>query len=264
MPPQEPHLSPTRFIATDFTGPHQDPLVVLIHGSLDRAAGMIRLARLIQPTHEVVRFDRRGYGRSWQHGGPFTVAGNVADVVEIVGDRRAILIGHSFGGNVALATAQALPEHIIGVSTYETPLSWLSEWPSTTAGALATASTPETAAENFMLRLIGAKRWEQLPDKTKAARRREGPALIQELTSLREAAPWDGQNIQCKVIAGYGSRALTHHATGAHWIADHVHNGHTSVIEGAGHGAPNSHPREFVDQLVRPHFFTAGTFKETS
>ena len=225
---------------------------------------MIRLARIIQSTHEVIRFDRRGYARSQRHRGPYTVAGNVEDVLELVGDRTAVIIGHSFGGNVALATAQAIPQQVIGVSTYETPLSWLPEWPSTSAGAIATASHPEQAAENFMRRLIGNKRWEELPEKTKQARRREAPALIEELLTLRQSAPWDPSQIHCPVIAGYGTKALPHHAKGALWIAEHVAHGKTALIDGAGHGAPNSHPAEFVNLLVKPHLETAGTFSVTS
>ena len=88
---------------------------------------MARLSRLTARTHQTIRFDRRGYGRNVDHDGPFTVAGNADDVAEIVGSRPAILIGHSFGGNVALATAERLGANVVGVSTYETPLSWL-EW----------------------------------------------------------------------------------------------------------------------------------------
>ena len=113
---------------------------------------MIRLARRIQTTHHVIRFDRRGYGKSQPHPGPYSVQTNALDVIELVGEKSAVLIGHSFGGNIALAVAQALPHQVLGVSTYETPLSWLPFWPNTTAGALASTSTPEEAAEKFMRR----------------------------------------------------------------------------------------------------------------
>ena len=115
-----------------------------------------------------------------------------------------------------------------------------------------------------MRRLIGDRRWEELPEKTKLARRREGPALSQELRTLREAPPWNPELITCPVLAGYGTKALPHHAEGAHWIAENVSHGNVVVLEGAGHGAPNSHPKEFVELLVNPHLETAGIFRETS
>lgn len=232
-------------------------MVVLIHGSLDRMAGMARLARGISRTHQVLRFDRRGYGDSWQHPGPFTARDNARDVEMLLAGRRAVLIGHSFGGNVALSAAETLGDQILGVSTYETPLSWLPIWPAGTAGGRAIEVGPEAAAEEFMVALIGRDRWEDLPERTKVARRREGRALVAELGDLRSRAPWDPAKVGCTVLAGHGTRALEHHARGARWIAEVVAGARVVVIEGAGHGAPTTHPREFIDALVEPHLSRA-------
>ena len=229
------------------------PLVVLIHGSLDRSAGLLRISRQINRESQVIRFDRRGYAQNNDHLGPFTVAGNVVDVVNILDGREAILIGHSFGGNIALATAALLGNQIRAVSTYETPLSWFDWWPRNTAGANSLQVPTSEAAEAFMIRLIGQKRWGLLPETTKDARRSEGPALTAELQSIREAAPWSVDDISCPVLCGYGSRALEHHKKGALWLGENLHNARSVEIEGAGHGAPNSHSAAFTDLLIRPH-----------
>lgn len=235
------------------------PLVVLIHGSLDRSAGMLRVSRQIQKAAQVIRFDRRGYAQNNTHQGPFTVAGNVEDVVSILNGREAILIGHSFGGNVALATAALLGEQIRAVSTYETPLSWFDWWPTSTAGANSLKVPTNEAAEAFMIRLIGQKRWDLLPETTRKARRSEGPALTAELQSIREGAPWSIGDIKCPVLCGYGSRALEHHKKGALWLGSNLLDARSVEIEGAGHGAPNSHAAEFADLLIRPHLTDEGS-----
>jgi pimeloyl-ACP methyl ester carboxylesterase len=36
------------------------------------------------------------------------------------------------------------------------------------------------------------------------------------------------------------------------WLARELPDARLEVIEGAGHGAPNSHPAEFVRQIVIP------------
>lgn len=234
-------------------GTPDGPIVVLIHGSLDRAAGMLRVSRQIHKESHVIRFDRRGYAHNNSHQGPFTVAGNVSDVVSILNDREAILIGHSFGGNIALATAAQLGQQIRAVSTYETPLSWFHWWPRNTAGANSLTVPTADAAEAFMIRLIGRKRWEQLPESTKEARRAEGVALTTELQSIREGAPWDVADIECPVICGYGSKALEHHKKGALWLGENLKHAHNVEIDGAGHGAPNSHAAAFAELLIRPH-----------
>jgi len=229
------------------------PLVVLIHGSLDRSAGMLRVSRQIQKESHIIRFDRRGYAQNNGHPGPFTVPDNVNDVVNILSGREAILIGHSFGGNIALATAAQLGNQIRAVSTYETPLSWFDWWPTSTAGASSLKVPTSEAAEAFMIRLIGQKRWNLLPESTKEARRSEGPALTTELQSIRDRAPWRTEDITCPVICGFGSRASEHHKKGAQWLGENLLNAHSVEIEGAGHGAPNSHAAAFAELLVRPH-----------
>lgn len=229
------------------------PLVMLIHGSLDRAAGMLRVSRQIQKQAHVFRFDRRGYAHNNSHQGPFTVAGNVADVVSILDGREAILVGHSFGGNIALATAALLGQQIHAVSTYETPLSWFEWWPRNTAGANSLAVPTADAAEAFMIRLIGRKRWDQLPESTKDARRSEGTALTTELQSIREEAPWRVEDIACPVLCGYGSKALEHHKKGALWLGQNLMRARSIEIPDAGQGAPNSHAAEFSELLIKPH-----------
>ena len=216
-------------------------------------SGMARLARLVAETHTVLRFDRRGYGDSWEHSGPFDVAGNARDVVEIVGDKRVILVGHSFGGNVALAAAAEIGTQCVGVSVYETPVSWNDWWPRDSAGGRGVAAGPEKAAERFMVALIGQEAWEKLPDSTKAARRREGRALVGELGSLRVGQPWNADQISAPVIVGRGSRASTHHVRGSEWLSAALGARDPVVIDGAGHGAHMSHPVEFHRLLVAPH-----------
>jgi len=39
----------------------------------------------------VLRYDRRGYGRSTPHDGPFGMDEQVADLVALLDDRRAVL-----------------------------------------------------------------------------------------------------------------------------------------------------------------------------
>ena len=235
------------------SGPDSDFLVVLIHGSLDRSGGMALLARHLQGERRVLRYDRRGYARSWPHVGPFTVDDQVEDLVGLVGARKVVLIGHSFGGNIALSAAARLGTQVIGVSTYETPLSWMDWWPGTTAGAMAVASSEADAAQNFMIRLIGHKRWEALPERTREERRREGAALVGELTALRSKAPWNVENITCPVLCGYGSLGMKHHADGARWLAQNLTNGQLVELRDAAHSAPMTHPLDFVQELILPH-----------
>lgn len=231
-------------------------MVVLIHGSLDRSAGMARLARQLQSRFRVVRYDRRGYARSFPHEGPFTVADQVGDLADVLDGRSAVLVGHSYGGNVAIAASIALPGQVRAVSVYETPLSWMPWYPGTTAGAASVAASAEDAAEAFMRRLIGSQAWEALPGRTRDERRREGPALQGELGALRQAPPWDARDVPVRLLCGYGSLGLEHHRLGMEWLSQNAPHGRLVRLEGAGHGAPNSAPGQFAQELVLAQFDT--------
>ena len=239
---------------SDESGPADAAVIVLVHGTMDRSAGLLRLARLLDAECCVVRYDRRGYGRSTPHPGPFGMDGQVADLVAVLAGRRALLVGHSYGGNVALATAERHPALVSAVAVYETPLSWEPWWPGSTAGAnaLATQGTPGDAAERFMRRLIGDERWEALPERTRETRRREGAAMVGELTDLRLHRPWRADRLHLPVVAAYGSRGADHHRRGMEHVAATVAGARLVELEGCRHDAPLREPAQFAEQVVAP------------
>ncbi len=229
-------------------GDRSNPHVVLVHGSLDRSAGLLKLSRRLDDRFSVTRYDRRGYGRSLDLGGPFHMDAQVADLVEVIGaigggDVPCVVVGHSYGGNVALATAARHPSLIAGVVVYEAPLSWLPWWPQSTAGADARAwqHDPEEAAERFMRRLVGDARWERLPASTRRARRAEGPALIGELSDLREHAPWEPEAVAAAVLPMCGEGGLPHHRRSAEALGEWF-GVEPIVLADARHFGPNTHP----------------------
>lgn len=243
------------------TGPAGAIHVVLIHGSLDRSAGMLKLSRRLDDSFRVTRFDRRGYGRSNPHPGPFAIDDHVHDLVSVIDSARGagaepvVLVGHSYGGNVALALVDRHPGRVAAVVTYESPLSWEPWWPRDSAGgnAMAWSEDPEEAAERFMRRLIGDDRWERLPPATRRARRNEGVAMVGELADLRSHAPWRAERIDVPVLVMRGEHGQEHHRLGTDTLGRLLPDAEVHTVAGARHFGPNTHPdrvgvriREFV------------------
>ncbi len=238
------------------TGAHSPP-VVFVHGSMDRQAAFVRVLKHL-PDVTTALYDRRGYGTSADVGGPFDVENHLSDldrVLDTVDPSRigVVLVGHSFGGVVALSCAARSPERVLGVGVYESPMSWESWWSSTSGGARAVEMRhdPELAAENFLKRFIGEERWNELPDGVKSRRRREGRALVGELADIRRHRPYRFADIRCPVVSAVGSLAPDHMRRGAQLLADECSPRPLVVIDGAHHNAPVSHPSIFAEAVVR-------------
>ena len=222
---------------------------------MDRGASFGRVAPLLRG-HRVVRYDRRGYGRSLDAATePLDVHGHADDLVEVIAEHaggRAVVIGHSLGGDVALTAACRRPEAVLAVGGYEVPMPWEPWWSAVSAGgatiAAADAEGAGAGAENFLRRMAGDDRWEAMSEAERDERRAEGPALVAEIRSLHlDGPPFAVGDLRCPVRIACGSQSKDHHRRGASELARMV--GDTdgpTVLEGAQHGAHRSHPDAFA------------------
>lgn len=221
------------------------PTVVIVHGAMDRAASFGRVARQLQDLH-LIRYDRRGYGRSVD-AGVGTLRDHVDDLFAVLAGRTATVFGHSMGGVIALVAATEAPDQVRSVLAYESPEPWASWWPSP---ADQPALEPADEAEQFMRRAIGDHYWNRLPARTRTDRRAEGAALQADLASLRGAAPFEYAEVTVPVLAASGSETSWWHAKATQDLAESVPQGEHTVVAGAGHAVHLSHPTATV-HLVR-------------
>ncbi|HYN33206.1 MAG TPA: alpha/beta hydrolase [Ilumatobacteraceae bacterium] len=233
------------------------PTVVVVHGSMDRSAGLLRLSRRLDTQFHVVRYDRRGYGRSRSVGPPWTIEANVEDLAAVVAaasatnDAPVALFGHSFGGNVVMAFAARRPDVVSSVVVYETPLSWFDWWPGNTAGGAAMiVDDPGDAAEAFMRRLVGDAVWDHLPAAKQADRRAEGAAMVAELADLRRSPPWNAGEITMPLLALYGEHARPHHRDAMGRLAEMLANCRSEMVADAGHAGPHTHADAVASSVV--------------
>lgn len=226
--------------------PGPGPLVVFVHGSMDRGSSFGRVSRQLRDLH-VVAYDRHGYGHSPADRPHRTVAEHADDLLTVVDGRRCAVIGHSYGGVVALLAAIDHPDVVASVGAFEAPMPWQRWWPEASAGSAAVAAeSPEEAAEVFMRTVVGDRVWTRLPRATRDARRAEGPTLLAEMTSIREVAPFDPAEVGVPTVAGFGTASQSRHRESAARLAEAIPTAELFPIDGAGHGAHMSHPAEFA------------------
>lgn len=229
------------------------PLVVTVHGAMDRHRSFFPLRGHLRD-HRVVVYDRRGYFRSRGAQPPARgVLDHAADLLTVVGGRPAVVVGHSYGGDVALAAA-ARAGNIRAVVAVEPPLSWLPWWhpPGVANTALAFAGEdPGDAAEAFVRRFIGDERMRLLGEAMRADLRADGPAFVTEMIAVRrDPPPFVPAAVLAPVLVARGSKSNDRQRQGAGWLAERLPAAESHVVEGAGHNLHLSHPGELSD-LVR-------------
>ncbi|HEY2302018.1 MAG TPA: alpha/beta hydrolase [Acidimicrobiales bacterium] len=92
------------------------PPVVLLHGQPGSAADWGPLRRLLEDDYTVIVPDRPGYGRTG--GTALGFRGNadaIADLLDRYGISSATIVGHSWGGGVAIALAEGHPGRVAGL-----------------------------------------------------------------------------------------------------------------------------------------------------
>jgi len=89
------------------------PAVVLIHGMAGSSESWRPLIEALAPHASVIAVDLPGHGGSTNPGGDYSLGAHascVRDLMVALGVRRATLVGHSFGGGVAMQTAYQFPD----------------------------------------------------------------------------------------------------------------------------------------------------------
>ena len=94
------------------------PPVLLLHGGPGLGFDYLRdLADELAEENDVAWYQQRGQEPSAEEG-PHSVAADVEDagrVLDALGWERAYVVGHSWGGQLALQVAEAMPERLLGV-----------------------------------------------------------------------------------------------------------------------------------------------------
>lgn len=225
------------------------PLVVLVHGTMDRHTTFARIRAQLMGTCHVVTYDRRGYAGS-REAKPRAehMSDHVDDLENVVAQRPCTAVGHSYGGDVVLCLAERRPDLVRTAVVYEPPLAWLDWWPSHgIRPSQFRDMTGEQAAETFLRRMIGDRRFERLPPKVREEVLKDGDALIAEATAIRlDPPPFDPLGIAAPVLVVCGSASDDRHRRAASYLAERLPAGSLHTVGAATHGGHQSHPAELA------------------
>ncbi|MFF4955521.1 alpha/beta fold hydrolase [Streptomyces sp. NPDC001222] len=122
-----------RFVEADGLRVHlaeagDGPLVLLLHGFPETSYNWRhQMAPLAAAGYHVVAPDQRGYGRTSrpERIEDYTIlhlVGDVVALIEALGERQAVVVGHDWGGPVAWHTAMFRPDLVRGVVSLSSPI----------------------------------------------------------------------------------------------------------------------------------------------
>src|SRR5262249_34294075 len=155
----------------------------------------------------VVTYDRRGYGDSASLLPATSPADHAHDLLGILDGQRAVVVGHSYGGNVALHAATLSPELFAARGIWVTSMCWPPGWPAEHVAevrALAETPDPRQLGESMARALAGPGAWDRLDDAGRELRRVEGQAFARDMSFILDQ-PYDLGDVTVPFSHGVGT-----------------------------------------------------------
>jgi pimeloyl-ACP methyl ester carboxylesterase len=211
------------------------PVIVLVHGTLDHSVSFEGVVAELVPEFTVVTYDRRGWGRSRHLGAAETLADHSHDVLEAMGERRATVVAHSYGGAVALLAATLRPDRVAAVAVFEPTVAWADWWPD-----------QETIAEQAVhVQHHFRAGMEDRPRPTPEERARDQALMVQELTLVQDP-PLVFTDVAVPCLIGRSTLTTPWHVESTTRLAE-IFASDLVVIDEAGHTAHRTQPKAFAE-----------------
>jgi len=149
--------------------------VLFIHGGIVSDADLPLMSQPALSGYRLIRYHRRGFGGSAPHSGPASIAGQARDALALLQAlevRRAHVVGHSFGGVIAMQLAFDAPS-VVQALVLSEPALFLKQPQARQAGSgpIAAASQRVAAGDyvgavDVVMRGIAGEDWRSEVNKT--------------------------------------------------------------------------------------------------
>ena len=244
--------------------------IVFIHGSFDDHHSWHKVAEIMSRSHRVITYDRRGHGSSTDEPGQGSIHEDVEDAIgllDVMQLKEAHIVGHSYGANIAIVLSGKVPHRVKSLFIHEPPIfalldgsAELRDMRSSYMGTMNVVATMiedgrvEEAAELFVDRVaFGEGFWAEMFDE--CARR---SILSNVDTWLDQFKDPDRLSIDVSVLEilgetvtmSVGTRSLPPYEIITNRIVGMIPSVMLAKINGAGHGAHISHPRQVANKLI--------------
>lgn len=246
----------------------EGPGVICLHANASTSGQWRGLMEELAPRFRVLAPDACGAGQgpAWPAGHSLRTEVALLEPVFARAGRPCCLVGHSYGGAVALLAAVLHPERVRAVAVYEPTLLALvdAQGPppngvdgirqvGRAAAAAAAAGDADTAARLFIDFWMGPGAWDAMPANRK-------PAVAQSVRNV--AGWWRALSTDPTPLAAFGALAVpvlymvggrspeSAHAV-ARVLVPALRNVQVLRFEALGHMGPITHPAQVNAEIVR-------------
>lgn len=249
----------------------QGPTVVMLHSGGMSGRQWRKLAELLSQDYRVVLPDFLGSGANpaWPAQEPFHFHQDVAEIEKLLESLASPfhLIGHSYGGLVALTVARSQPDRVASLSLYD-PVAfgvlYDPDDPEGTQDLDKVAANPvflddaqgggEAWMQNFIDYWNGPGSWQAMPETNRQAFLQVGRKVYYEVKSLSEDRTRLGAyaGLTMPALLVYGEKTPPAARRVQQLLATVMPRADLQVLAGAGHMGPLTHGPAFAE-LVAAH-----------
>ncbi len=235
--------------------------MVLLHATLSASVQLAGLARLLAARGPVLALDRRGSGESVVPvTGALDVAVHVDDLAALLATEDvagAVLVGHSFGGVVAIEAAARLPGRVRAVVAWEPPYGPLADSATrvvfasianATERAFATGGAAAAAAA-FLDGVAGPGAWAALSERARAFLAAQGAGAFAD-ASLCGLDPARLARIAAPVTVLIGTASEPFYAPIARAVVARIPGARLVPCDGLRHPAPITDPEPVAAAIL--------------
>jgi pimeloyl-ACP methyl ester carboxylesterase len=242
------------------------PQVVFLHAGIADHRSFGGVLDLLSPEMDVVAYDRRGFGTTAYEAEAHDQVVDLLAVLDAVGMPRAVLVGNSRGGQIALDFALTHPDRVAALVLVAPAVSGAppveeSAVEPDEAAIWASLEAADAAGALDALNLGEIRLWLDGPAAPEG--RVAGPLreLALDMNRIALNAPSPGYEptvvdawnrlgeLRCPVLVVAGDLDLGHMRARAAWLADTIPGAQRRVMEGAAHLPAFEQPVAFTAAL---------------
>jgi pimeloyl-ACP methyl ester carboxylesterase len=254
--------------------------LLALHGSAGAGSQWLRLAQHLGDSTRMIAPDLWGYGAApmWESARPLRLADEAARAVRAIagrGQEPFDLVGHSYGGAVALHIARRYPHRVRSLVLIEPVAFHLLATPPGSArcrealaevravsgavGDAVRAGLPHAGMAGFIDYWNGAGAWERLPLAARESLAAKLPKVALDFAAaFAEPGGFEAlRDVRCPVLLLRGTQSPRPVRLIAELLAGSIPRAELATLGDAGHMLPLTHPH-LCNELVEWHINGAG------